>query len=516
MKAGKARRLRVEVDQLVDAGALADARALLEGLPGILDQPKLVNTYAGVLEALGEFEQAEALLLRSVLTTPENGHAVSKFLSWKREQPQPDTVLAKYVRTADESGSPVVRARVAAIELGRGETNAALTDARASLAAARPELRHSIRNALCALFSWHGGEELAEALVFERRGDDHPLEPFWDQARLRQPVVIDETTRAMLQYLADVDSPFRRHARTALLDYLWRNEGPSQEILELAARWDEPPNDPALRRERIALAMELGLDDLARDLLASAPDCSDGFWQALPVAALLDANPGLIGPQLDGAEVAAAAALFHRFIEDSRALATTLADARQSVALVGNSACELGLGKGPRIDAHDIVIRFNRAATEGQQSFESDYGSKTDVHVLPSRSADSGPPATDARSVLVTPPSAPYRNRDWRQIRRMMRAKSVVYCVDHSYRDLVRELSAPPSNGLRVCGYLASLRPGLARTAAFGFAFTDQLGADAASSHYYEWTKPSQHHNWEQEKAIFESYFGKRQTQESA
>ena len=50
----------------------------------------------------------------------------------------------------------------------------------------------------------------------------------------------------------------------------------------------------------------------------------------------------------------------------------------KTVAVVGNGPSEVGKGKGPEIDAHDIVIRLNNYRTEG---FEADYGSKTDIWI---------------------------------------------------------------------------------------------------------------------------------------
>ncbi|NPD75518.1 glycosyltransferase family 29 protein, partial [Oceanispirochaeta sp. M1] len=49
----------------------------------------------------------------------------------------------------------------------------------------------------------------------------------------------------------------------------------------------------------------------------------------------------------------------------------------KSIAVVGNSPCHIGLGKGEEIDTHDIVIRFNNYTLSPQT--ENDYGSKVDV-----------------------------------------------------------------------------------------------------------------------------------------
>jgi len=51
----------------------------------------------------------------------------------------------------------------------------------------------------------------------------------------------------------------------------------------------------------------------------------------------------------------------------------------KTFAIVGNSPKELGLRKGPHIDSHDIVFRFNNFDTG--PDYSDDYGSKTDVWV---------------------------------------------------------------------------------------------------------------------------------------
>lgn len=49
----------------------------------------------------------------------------------------------------------------------------------------------------------------------------------------------------------------------------------------------------------------------------------------------------------------------------------------KSIAVVGNSPCEIGLGKGKLIDEHDVVIRFNNY--ELNSNLSADYGAKEDV-----------------------------------------------------------------------------------------------------------------------------------------
>lgn len=53
---------------------------------------------------------------------------------------------------------------------------------------------------------------------------------------------------------------------------------------------------------------------------------------------------------------------------------------RKSIAIVGNSPCELGKNKGMEIDSHDVVIRFNNFSID--EKYINDYGKKTNVWAL--------------------------------------------------------------------------------------------------------------------------------------
>lgn len=51
----------------------------------------------------------------------------------------------------------------------------------------------------------------------------------------------------------------------------------------------------------------------------------------------------------------------------------------KTIAIVGNSGCELNQNKGSEIDSHDIVIRFNNYPED--EKWAKDYGKKTDIWV---------------------------------------------------------------------------------------------------------------------------------------
>ncbi len=61
----------------------------------------------------------------------------------------------------------------------------------------------------------------------------------------------------------------------------------------------------------------------------------------------------------------------------------------ESIAIIGSSGNLIGSNKGKDIDAHDYVIRFNRAPTAG---FEKDVGSRTDLRIVNGHVFDNIPP----------------------------------------------------------------------------------------------------------------------------
>jgi beta-galactoside alpha-2,3-sialyltransferase (sialyltransferase 4B) len=85
-------------------------------------------------------------------------------------------------------------------------------------------------------------------------------------------------------------------------------------------------------------------------------------------------------------------------------------DGRLSCAVVGASRNLLDSGYGQLIDAHDFVIRVNRAPTE---DFRSDVGEKTTHHVM--WPTDFGEDLADRRALLLLNPITLHTNNlfDW-------------------------------------------------------------------------------------------------------
>lgn len=181
-----------------------------------------------------------------------------------------------------------------------------------------------------------------------------------------------------------------------------------------------------------------------------------------------------------------------------------LVDPNQSIAVVGNSACELGLAKGEQIDNHDTVIRFNAFSLD--TPFDRDYGSKVDVQV---RSAGTEANlqldiAYPHKTIVLSYMGFLHRFRRWQLVLELQAQGHRVCCYPAAvHHALVRRIGRSPSAGLSVTWVLSQLRNTMAPTDYYGFAFIDQMGEQAVSSHYFEQSVPSLRHDWQAEAQIF-------------
>ena len=181
-----------------------------------------------------------------------------------------------------------------------------------------------------------------------------------------------------------------------------------------------------------------------------------------------------------------------------------LADPNQSIAVVGNSACELGLAKGQRIDAHDTLIRFNAFSLD--TPFDLDYGSKVDVQVR-SAGIESNlqlDPIYPNKIIVLSYMGFLHRFRRWQLVLELQAQGHQVCCYPAAiHHALIRRIGRSPSAGLSVTWILSQLRPASTPADYYGFAFVDQIGEQAISSHYFEQSVPSLRHDWQAEAQIF-------------
>jgi tetratricopeptide (TPR) repeat protein len=267
---------------------------------------------------------------------------------------------------------------------------------------------------------------------------------------------------------------------------------------QLLARIDEVPEGPCRNAIEVALIMRL-----------------QGIDQALPRAQALRGNAFVqdsialthlvhsAGIEVsDTAQPDIAGRLYSDLMTDTEAIDRSFA-APNRIAVVGNGPSERGLGRGPQIDDHDVVIRFNRASTD--PTYWADYGRKTTFLVRLVRWLERPLPAgaDDAMPVLLS--ADPHTFRDWssaissplRNPIRPLRRSSI-------YSSLIEILGRRPSSGLFVLSYLSALRDGtLEGCSCYAFSFLDQL-LDNRTSHYFDSSQPNPH-NWLAERAVYQA-----------
>jgi hypothetical protein len=185
------------------------------------------------------------------------------------------------------------------------------------------------------------------------------------------------------------------------------------------------------------------------------------------------------------------------------ALIETLKDKSRSLAIVGNSPCEVGVGRGPLIDAHDVVARFNLFSTS--DAFVSDYGRKCSIHVRHPEGEDTNQCSLLSDLIVMNRPDLLYRQRNWENVVALSRAGAKLAALPTEFhRQLYKKLGGEPSGGIIFCALVKAVRGCLPRPSCFGFSFVDQIGKGATSAHYFRQARPSFKHRWTREKNLFE------------
>lgn len=504
MKRRIARALAARVRELVLDGAFEAARAEIEKAPDALDHDKVRSLHADVLLDLQDWDAAILVLADNIRRNPGGSYAVQTFLHFDWQDESIPLVCERV--TPSRLGSTCVFEARAAADLLKGEDfDGAFARAGAAIDQADDDQQSNLRSSLAMLFHMRGRLDMAQRLLMRGRGRDL-FSVTWDLVKVRKVGALDEVTRTLLGALATTPNPHQAGAAPVYFDYLWETEGASQALFEHGERIAESLKSPnhAFTSRRIALAFELGDRERARDLLLSQPACANEWGSVLPIAMLLAEGTVPWPEGVEPASVLTHAELHGHLTATTEEVRRRLADPTVRVAIVGNSPCETGKALGHHIDGHDVVVRFN--AGPGRAEHVADYGARTDVHVLPTRNLARLRVSGDAPIVLFTNPHVPSRNRDWSHALRLRRAGKCIACIPgNTHAGLIQQLAAPPSNGLRVCAYVASLRGRLSRANLFGFSFVDQVGSNPTSSHYFDRAKPSLLHDWWKERRIFDS-----------
>ena len=178
----------------------------------------------------------------------------------------------------------------------------------------------------------------------------------------------------------------------------------------------------------------------------------------------------------------------------------------KTIALVGNGPSEVGKGKGPEIDAHDIVIRMNNYQTAG---FEQDYGYKTDIWIRGFGGEDLND-YTDKMHYLFAGITGDYRfiplywdfqlDILYRDLVERNITSGYISC--DLYSQLSRKTQISPTTGFSSLYTIKSL--GCKQLDVYGFSF-QQEKSDGYATHYFndrdeqEAKERSVYHSWDKE-----------------
>ena len=288
-----------------------------------------------------------------------------------------------------------------------------------------------------------------------------------------------------------------------VLDFWVCAEGVTDEVLAAYRtwRWQHQPSARFLLNYAQVL-LSLSLFDELRQWIIAAPELLQ-YDQTHPAIAWMSLQ---IQPD---AELPIVRALWHSYQQVQQQTEQAWSSLAQgSLAVVGNSPCELGAAQGAAIDQHAQVVRFN--AFDLSAPYDQDYGRRVDW-VVRSAASDANlelDPQYQHKTVVISYIGFLARFRGWPLVQRLQAAGHRVCCYPAAlHQGLITTLQRSPSAGLSVVWLLKQLRAADAPVVDYyGFAFTDQVGNTATSSHYFEQAVPSLRHAWQQERQYFEQW----------
>lgn len=259
-----------------------------------------------------------------------------------------------------------------------------------------------------------------------------------------------------------------------------------------------------LRGSALAVALRQGNRDAADRLTDPEALPTNILSRLLPLSDYLESRGIPSSWRSRNAEVREMAALYRHFVEERNRMLDEFSDPRCRIAIVGNSGCETGRGRGREIDSHDRIVRFNYFSADSK--FHADYGQRTDLHARTGKSDGD----LFCRSVrigrgLICEPNFLFVPHDWSRMIELVSAGVRLACFPEGFHaDLQRELHTAPSTGLAVIALVKSQRRDFSSVNCFGFAFTDQIDGSASSTHYFDNSPPAMTHNWTGERRVFE------------
>ncbi|MHC1999564.1 glycosyltransferase family 29 protein [Methylobacterium sp. CM6241] len=406
-----------------------------------------------------------------------------------------------------------IHARASVAYCWHGDIERAKRHARKAMALSDNEtVAETIRRCLAKRIYNFGHEDTADWICrIGRVGRSVDHEILYDRLLIRTGNAADNpTTYRLFKKLLAIDN-FAQRADLIedYVDFTWRLDGPSIALVEMidehVARHPADIQDSLLLM-RISLLVQLGLDDRALVTLDERPALKSKFRGCLSVAKLIQSHRLAVPPEA-AADVEAYADLYGQLARSEAVLRERLSDECRSIAVVGNSSCEIGRNNGQRIDAHDDVVRFNRFDTD--PPYDVDYGRKTTILVRHGADKTDFELRDDGASlVIISSGSILYRGRAWRAAKRLHDdGRTLCVFPQRFHTELSGLIKGSPSSGISFIYLLNQLRPKLRREDFFGFSFTDQIESSQCSAHYFEKAKPSFVHQWKNERDLFDSLF---------
>src|SRR5690554_69130 len=331
------------------------------------------------------------------------------------------------------------------------------------------------------------GEHLLQNLS-ARKGSqgygENALVLYWSKFAIFNQATSDEVVSMLAKGI-------RVSGAKAAAHMLWLMNRVDDEVLELLylhvrSACKASSDKSGLLKDFLSICFSLGRADLVERFMAEFPGKLHLFGDVLNVPRAFDraeSDTSLTREHLENG-----CDKIDRIINDPKV----------KIAIVGNSPCEQGKGKGNEIDTYDYVIRFNRFNTE---KFSPDYGRKVDCVVVTNgilhKIGGSCPSGLD---LMFTGEDPWVFHPDIAYLKRFVEAFRYVSLINVDvYRDLARVLGAAPSSGLQVIARILKHRGKLNNVGLYGFSFDDQVGQNATSSNYARQTKSSFRHNWKGE-----------------
>lgn len=176
------------------------------------------------------------------------------------------------------------------------------------------------------------------------------------------------------------------------------------------------------------------------------------------------------------------------------------------IAVVGNGPQEVGRGNGEKIDACDVVIRFNDFS--GTPEFRKDYGSKTDIWVR-SLWVDARNRSRLSDVVVGDALHSEYPNlKILREVEEMNPERVYAIPAEVYYRVHAAGINHP-TNGTLMLAWIKEVRPDFSADDCYGFSFKAET-APKALTHYYDSPdlQKGTAHNLDKERAFLRGLFG--------